>query len=113
MNDVLVELGYKALPCPVARETKRDPEIQQKIMELKKERQLEVEEQEQGEGEEVRTTDPRTPPRVSGCFVSLANIEGSLKKTASSSPQQQQQPNNHVSFGPELVRYIPARVNKF
>ena len=110
MNDVLVELGYKALPCPVARETKRDPEIQQKIMELKKERQLEVEEQEEGEKE--RTTDPRTPPRVSGCFVSLANIEGSLKKTASSSPQQQQ-PNNHVSFGPELVRYIPARNNKF
>ena len=109
MNDVLVELGYKALPCPVARETKRDPEIQQKIMELKKERQLEVEVQE--EGEEERTTDPRTPPRVSGCFVSLANIEGSLKKTASSSPQQQ--PMNHVSFGPELVRYIPARNNKF
>ena len=111
MNDVLVELGYKALPCPVARETKRDPEIQQKIMELKKERQLEVEEQEAEE--EERTTDPHTPPRVSGCFVSLANIEGSLKKTASSSPQKQQQPNNHVSFGPELVRYIPARNNKF
>ena len=110
---MLVELGYKALPCPVARETKRDPEIQQKIMQLKKERQLEgeQEEEEEQEGQE-RATDPRTPPRVSGCFVSLANIEGSLKKTAASSPQQQQ-PSNHVSFGPELVRYIPARSNKF
>ena len=43
VNDVLVDLGYKALPCPVARVTKRDPEIQQKIMELKRERQQEEE----------------------------------------------------------------------
>ena len=112
VNDVLVDLGYKALPCPVARATKRDPEIQQKIMELKRERQLEEEEeQEEREEEEVeRATDPHTPPRVSGCFVTLKNIDGSLKKTASSS---QHQSNNHVSFGPEFVRHIPARSNKF
>ena len=113
VNDVLVDLGYKALPCPVARVTKRDPEIQQKIMELKRERQLEEEEeQEEREEEEVeRATDPHTPPRVSGCFVTLKNIDGSLKKTASTS--QQHQSNNHVSFGPEFVRHIPARSNKF
>ena len=113
VNDVLVDLGYKALPCPVARVTKRDPEIQQKIMELKRERQLEEEEeQEEREEEEVeRATDPHTPPRVSGCFVTLKNLDGNLKKTASSS--QQQQSNTHVSFGPEFVRHIPARSNKF
>ena len=111
VNDVLVDLGYKALPCPVARVTKRDPEIQQKIMELKRERQLEEEEEEREEEEGVeRATDPHTPPPVSGCFVTLKNIDGSLKKTASSS---QQQSNNHVSFGPEFVRHIPARSNKF
>ena len=76
VNDVLVDLGYKALPCPVARDTKKDSEIQRKIMELKKERQL-LEEQ-----EEVPA-------------------------------QQQQQSNNHVSFGPEFVRHIPPRSNKF
>ena len=115
VNDVLVDLGYKALPCPVARVTKRDPEIQQKIMELKRERQLEEEEEEEEEEreeEEVeRANDPHTPPRVFGCFVTLKNIDGSLKKTASSS--QHQQSNTHVSFGPEFVRHIPARSNKF
>ena len=45
---MLVDLGYKALPCPVARDTKKDSEIQRKIMELKKERQL-LEEAEQEE----------------------------------------------------------------
>ena len=31
-------MGFKALPCPVAQNTKKDQEIQRKIMELKKER---------------------------------------------------------------------------
>ena len=80
VNDVLVDLGYKALPCPVARDTKRDPEIQRKIMELKKERQL---------------------------------LEETEQEEVPAQQQQQQQSNNHVSFGPEFVRHIPPRSNKF
>ena len=100
VNDVLVELGYKALPCPVARDTKRDPEIQRKIMELKKERQ---------QAEEV------VPP-VSAHFVSDGEAVSSQHQQQEEtvySPQQQQQSNNHVSFGPEFVRHIPMRKNKF
>ena len=100
VNDVLVELGYKALPCPVARDTKRDPEIQRKIMELKKERQ---------QAEEV------VPP-VSAHFVSDGEAVSSQHQQQQQetvySPQQQP-PNNHVSFGPEFVRHIPMRKNKF
>ena len=96
---MLVELGYKALPCPVARDTKRDPEIQRKIMELKKERQ---------QAEEV------VPP-VSAHFVSDGETAYSPQQQQEtvSSPRQQQQSNNHVSFGPEFVRHIPMRKNKF
>ena len=108
VNDVLVEQGYMALPCPVARDTRKDPEIQKKIMELKKERQ--------------QDDAGMPPPRVSGCFVSVEKIGGSQKNSTSAAPHEQQsndaqainkQTNNHVSFGPEHVRFIPPRNNKF
>ena len=40
INDILVEEGYKALPCPLAQKTVRDNEIQRKLLELKRERWL-------------------------------------------------------------------------
>ena len=87
-------MGFKALPCPVAQNTKKDQEIQRKIMELKKERQEKM-----GEMEMMNVSVP-------GCFVALP-------KLPPGPPQTLESPNNHVSFGPELVRYIPPRNNKF
>ena len=105
VNDVLVQLGYKALPCPVARDTKRDHEIQQKIMELKKER-LEQDQQQEEQQEEQQQEVVPPSASVSGCFVSLPNIEAVTLKKA-------QQSTNHVSFGPEYVRHIPPRSKKY
>ena len=85
-------MGFKALPCPVAQNTKKDQEIQRKIMELKKERQEKM-----GEMEMMNVSVP-------GCFVALPKLPPG---------PPQESPNNHVSFGPELVRYIPPRNNKF
>ena len=96
-------MGFKALPCPVAQNTKKDQEIQRKIMELKKERQekmgeMEMMQQQHSEKEEDVS--------VTSCCVALP-------KLPPGPPQTPESPNNHVSFGPEFVRYIPPRNNKF
>ena len=96
-------MGFKALPCPVAQNTKKDQEIQRKIMELKKERQEKMGEMEMMQQQHSEKEEDVSVP---GCFVALP-------KLPPGPPQTLESPNNHVSFGPELVRYIPPRNNKF
>ena len=49
VNSILLEQGYKALPCPVAIKTAKDDEIQRNLMKLKKERQVQdISETEEG-----------------------------------------------------------------
>ena len=50
-------MGFKALPCPVAQNTKKDQEIQRKIMELKKERQEKMGEMEMMQQQQSQEND--------------------------------------------------------
>ena len=64
-------MGFKALPCPVAQNTKKDQEIQRKIMELKKERQEKMGEMEMMQQEEQQQSQEKEDVSVPGCFVAL------------------------------------------
>ena len=52
VNDILVENGYKTLPCPVAPKSHKDGEIQKKLIQLKKEKLESLGEKTEGENEE-------------------------------------------------------------
>ena len=103
VNDVLQEMGFKTLPCPVAPNTQKDKEIQRKLVELKKERQLQslsdiVEEEELVEEvDNNHLLSTQKPPE------SLINVREDIFDQNSPKTNQRK-----VSFGPDEVFFVPS-----
>ena len=107
VNDILQEMGFKSLPCPVAPNTQKDKEIQKKLVELKKERQQslgDIVEEEVVEVEDNHTTS--APPES---FINIRkdifnqNCSGIMQSEVSKSPS-----GRRVSFGPDEIHYVPS-----
>ena len=103
VNDVLQEMGFKTLPCPVAPNTHKDQEIQRKLVELKKERQLQslsdiVEEEELVEEvDNNHLLSTHKPPE------SLINVREDIFDQNSPKTNQRK-----VSFGPDEIFFVPS-----
>ena len=107
VNDILQEMGFKSLPCPVAPNTQKDKEIQRKLVELKKERQQSlgnIVEEEVVEVEDNHRTS--APPET---FINIRkdifnqNCSGIIQSEASKNPS-----GRRVSFGPDEIHFVPS-----
>ena len=108
VNDILQEMGFKSLPCPVAPNTQKDKEIQRKLVELKKERQQSL-----GnivEEEVVEVVDNHTTSAPPETFINIRkdifnqNCSGIIQSEVSKSPNS----GRRVSFGPDEIHYVPS-----
>ena len=107
VNDILQEMGFKSLPCPVAPNTQKDKEIQKKLVELKKERHQGL--GDMVEEQRVDVVDNHTTSLSPESFINIRkdifnhNSSGPIQNEASKSPS-----GRRVSFGPDEIRYVPS-----
>ena len=114
INGILVEQGYKALPCPVAPKTVKDDEIQRKLVELKRERWSALGHQAIAEENVIEIEDnPTGEPSVVASPLPSIEIRQDIFEQGASAAGPSNVFKNNVTFGPDSVLFIHAVKKKF